>query len=146
MKILLCLDIWKILVSPLSQPVVRLLYNGSCNCAARDTALSALYVNRYTHYFHYDYSSRLSVAHVTMFKFFPKFRVCGVRVTSTQIFFLFLTCWGEGRTAKSLVSLFKYNAFLDYAVEYFSGDSQNVSFSTIFCVFEGGEVANVSLI
>ena len=53
-----------------------------------------------------------------------------------------------GTTAKSLVSLFKDNAFFDYAVEYFSGDSQNFPFSAIFlCLWRwGGSKSVLNLI
>ena len=38
---LLCLDVRKMTLTPLSQPVVRALYNGASNRVARDTPSSA---------------------------------------------------------------------------------------------------------
>ena len=55
-------------------------------------------------------------------------------------------CWWRGRTAKSLVSLFKDNAFFNYAMVYIlSGYLQNFTFYDFFFVYVvGGEVAKLS--
>ena len=43
------MNIRKMMICPISQPVVRALSNGACNRVARDSPSSALYVIRYTH-------------------------------------------------------------------------------------------------
>ena len=92
-KILVYLDLRKIMFSPL--PLVRFQPDGSRNPAAGDTASSILDVIRYTHYFQFAHSSRMSIAHVSNANFFPIIQNVWGRGYWFTVFFFNLLGGGE---------------------------------------------------
>ena len=102
-KILVYLDLRKIMFSPL--PLVRFQPDGSRNPAAEDTASSILDVIRYTHYFQFAHSSRMSIAHVSNANFFSDYSKCVGQRLLVHSFFLFVGGRGGQPQVGSATSL-----------------------------------------